>query len=168
MQSPPDWSMEQKLPITPSTEQTPTDCEECILILDLKEIHMPRISLTNKVNLQDEIQQNGISECYYYQLNSKFKQLNFNLFEIFLGSKIGQQIAGISLVGNKHQVRSKINALLLPSFIISSHLPKPNTTDISNEKIASFLNQLDFDHKNHQQNIDNLKMIGRFKPILEK
>lgn len=159
LESKPTWSFEQKLPLTNLHDSFHEQGNSLILILDLKEVHQPKISLTNYEQVKDKIQEHGLSECYYYQLIPKFKAVNISLFKLFLESKIGKQIAGISLVGNKSQVRSKINSLLVPAFILESSII-PNPTKFSDtHEIKRFIESINFSSLNSQELIHALQVL---------
>lgn len=168
IQAPPSWSMEQKLPISHTSAELDKTDENCILILDLKEIHMPQIKLTNLNKLPSDIQEHGFSECFYYKLTAKFKHLNLGLFELFINSKIGKQIAGITLIGNKYQVRSKINSLLVPTFILNPIEQKLVPPFTSNESISNFLANLNSSSKDFKQLINDLSNLYYYKIHITK
>lgn len=144
-ESKPIWSHEQKLPLPTEMEDHRDQHNSLILILDLKEVHRPNIELISSKLLLEKIQELGLSECSYYQLTSKFKSVNIDLFTLFINSKIGKQIAGISLIGNKNQVRSKINSLLVPTLILENSftLVSNKVRDIKDLKMT--LDQVNFD-----------------------
>lgn len=167
LESKPVWSHEQKLPIS-NTFDNPTDIDDrLILILDLKEVHLPKIILTSHEFIKDKVQELGFSECYYYQLIPKFKSVNIALFRLFIDSKIGKQIAGISLVGNKSQVRSKVNSLLVPAFILENSILSATKSFETANDIKIFLDIINLNTSNMNELISNLQILATQQSYLK-
>jgi hypothetical protein len=166
MDSKPSWSFEQKLPLAREGEVGIQDDNNLILILDLKEVHLPKISLTTPQRIKEKIQEFGLSECYYYRLVPKFKSVNLTLFNLFIDSKIGKQIAGISLVGNKNQVRSKINSLLVPAFIIENSF-RTNSLNLNNlPEVKNYLEAIQFNNLSLNELAQNLQTLSEYQSLL--
>lgn len=131
--SPPQFSVDQFLPLNKSQAPGSWNNEDYLLILNLSDPYSPCAHLSSLEMIESKIQELGQSEYLYYRIRPLSKRLNINLFKTYVESKIGQQVLGITVANNKNQVRSKINTFLVPSFVLKSddHGHKSASLDFS-------------------------------------
>ncbi|MCB9091763.1 MAG: hypothetical protein H6621_03460 [Halobacteriovoraceae bacterium] len=96
-----------------------------ILILNFNNVSDVKIEITTFDLLKSKSYQYGITSCYYYILEPKFKDLNINIFREYLYSKLGKQMIQMTFSGSYHQAKSRISGILVPkSFAFRREIPK--------------------------------------------
>lgn len=154
--SPPQFSIDQYLPIVgPALNPNSAFDQDYLLLIDSSDPYSPKTSLTYFRDLNETIEQYGLSDFQYYKLRPLSNRLNISLFKCYLESKVGLQVLGITTSNNKHQIRSKINTFLVPTFILNQSITSNPQT--SNRSLSfSELEQMPFDESNYISILENL------------
>jgi hypothetical protein len=118
------------------------------LILDLRDTAKPSLELISQDHLKSYVYEYGVSECFYYTLRSKFKDLNVTVLKEYFASNIGKQIIQLSFTGNQWQLKSKISSLLLPSQLLSKQeeTPLPPPVKFFLDEAERHVQQLNIDY----------------------
>lgn len=89
-----------------------------LLQIDYSDQNQVSLEISEISTYHHKLEKNGTAYFEYFGINPKRKDINLNMFREFFAQAIGKQIIQMSLGGSRKASKSKLNALLIPSFFM--------------------------------------------------
>ena len=94
-----------------------------VLVIDFSRSTKVSLEIIHSYAYNARLEKYGTACFEYYGLLAKIPDININIFREFFNTEIGQQIIQLSLNGPISNLKSKINALLIPKFFSHTNFP---------------------------------------------
>jgi hypothetical protein len=135
------------------------------LLIDVRNNQEIKVEMIHPEALVSKAYEYGVSQCFYFLLRPKLKNLNPNIFKNYFDSTIGRQIIQLSFQGPFHQLKSKIVTLLIPkTFSEQERLPASMVMAIDDLMQSSVAQK---HWKNYQTDLEvGLKSIQEMLPAI--